>query len=183
MMFKTWAHPTTKLSADWVSYKIPPADLKRDLVRTIDSEQADDMWGHGAQFHYPKKGGLGGIWKAIAKKLPRNNVKFRAEVVQIDLEEKTAKTRDEIEIKYKVSSLEAPPSGSLALSAVSKPLFLESYLHNAPINTLGPLWQARRSRSTTSQFTSSRLSRPKRKTKHVRNNWLYLLSRSWNNFP
>ena len=103
MMFKTWAHPTTKLSADWVSYKIPPADLKRDLVRTIDSEQADDMWGHGAQFHYPKKGGLGGIWKAIAKKLPRNNVKFRAEVVQIDLEEKTAKTRDEIEIKYKVS--------------------------------------------------------------------------------
>ena len=103
MMFKTWAHPTTKLSADWVSYKIPPADLKRDLVRTIDSEQADDMWGHSAQFHYPKKGGLGGIWKAIAKKLPRNNVKFRAEVVQIDLEEKTAKTRDEIEIKYKVS--------------------------------------------------------------------------------
>lgn len=38
----------------------------------------------------------------IAKKLPRNNVKFRAEVVQIDLEEKVAKTRDDIEIKYKV---------------------------------------------------------------------------------
>ena len=58
----------------------------------------------GASFHYPKKGGLGGIWRAIAKKLPRNNVKFRAEVVQIDLENKTAKTRDDIEIKYKVSS-------------------------------------------------------------------------------
>ena len=38
----------------------------------------------------------------LAKKLPRNNVKFRAEVVQIDLEEKVAKTRDDIEIKYKV---------------------------------------------------------------------------------
>jgi len=101
MMFKTWAHPTTKLSADWVDYKIAPADLKRDIVRTVDGAQNDDQWGAGATFHYPKKGGLGGIWKAIAKKLPRNNVKFRAEVVQIDLESKTAKTRDDIEIKYK----------------------------------------------------------------------------------
>jgi hypothetical protein len=40
----------------------------------------------------------------IAKKLPRNNVKFRAEVVQIDLKEKIAKTRDDIEIKYKVTN-------------------------------------------------------------------------------
>ena len=63
-----------------------------------------DTLNQGASFHYPKKGGLGGIWRAIAKKLPRNNVKFRAEVVQIDLENKTAKTRDDIEIKYKVSS-------------------------------------------------------------------------------
>ena len=37
----------------------------------------------------------------IAKRLPRNNVKFRAEVVQINLEEKIAKTRDDVEIKYK----------------------------------------------------------------------------------
>ena len=35
----------------------------------------------------------------IAKRLPRNNVKFRAEVVQINLEEKIAKTRDDVEIK------------------------------------------------------------------------------------
>ena len=104
MMFKTWAHPTTKLSADWVGFKIPPTDLKRDLIRTLDNEQADDLWGHSGKFSYPKKGGLGGIWKAIAKKLPRNNVKFRAEVVQIDLEEKTAKTRDDVEIKYKVDN-------------------------------------------------------------------------------
>ena len=101
-MFKTWAHPTTKLSTDWVGYKIPPTELKRDIIRALDGEQMDDMWGHSSSFKYPKKTGLGGIWRMIAKRLPRNNVKFRAEVVQINLEERMAKTRDDIEIKYKV---------------------------------------------------------------------------------
>ena len=133
MMFKTWAHPTTKLSADWVSYKIAPADIKRDIVRTVDGEQNDDQWGAGATFHYPKKGGLGGIWKAIAKKLPRNNVKFRAEVVQIDLENKTAKTRDDIEIKYKVS---------LTRKVTHSNLEVEPYFNHAPVNSVGPVRQA-----------------------------------------
>jgi len=50
MMFKTWAHPTTKLAHNWVKSKIPPTDLKRDLVRTLDGEQKDDLWGHSSSF-------------------------------------------------------------------------------------------------------------------------------------
>ncbi|CBY24354.1 unnamed protein product [Oikopleura dioica] len=131
MMFKTWAHPTTKLAHNWVKSKIPPTDLKRDLVRTLDGEQKDDLWGHSSSFKYPKRNGLGGVWKMLAKKLPRNNVKFRAEVVQIDLEEKVAKTRDDIEIKYKNLISTMPLSTLLDLTGRSDAAdrLLHSSLH------------------------------------------------------
>jgi len=48
---------------------------------------------------YPAKGGLAGFWRNITKIVPKNNVRFRSEVSQLDVENKVLTTKAGLEIK------------------------------------------------------------------------------------
>lgn len=48
---------------------------------------------------YPLKGGLVSLWKTIVRKLPKDRVRFKSEISDLDIETKTVKTKEGLEMK------------------------------------------------------------------------------------
>jgi len=55
-------------------------------------------WGSEAKYKYPEKSGMVGLWRNLAKSLPKNNVRFKTEVSQLEIEAKKIVTKAGLEI-------------------------------------------------------------------------------------
>jgi protoporphyrinogen oxidase len=103
--FKVWAHPAEMMSHHWVGERVATVDLARALDNII-LERDDVSWGPNNTFRFPKTGGTGSIWKAVAGHLPQDRLKFGEEVCAIDLEGHRARTsRDWYPYDALISSL------------------------------------------------------------------------------
>jgi protoporphyrinogen oxidase len=80
---KVWCHPLNQMNASWVGDRVATIDLQR-VLENILTEKDDVAWGPNHVFHFPKKGGTGALWHAIAKQLPAHLFKFRTKLVKID---------------------------------------------------------------------------------------------------
>ncbi|VDM47027.1 unnamed protein product [Toxocara canis] len=79
-----WTVETEELNPIWVGTrvaKVSPAKLDQLCAMSQhELAQADFGWGPNATFIFPKHGGTGTIWKAMAAKLPQNWFRFNCEV-------------------------------------------------------------------------------------------------------
>lgn len=57
--------------------------LKMAVSNTLNKKVAGG-WGPNSTFKFPAHGGTGGIWKAVAKTLPAENMQFQRKVVKVD---------------------------------------------------------------------------------------------------
>ena len=57
-------------------------------------------WGPNAIFRFPRTGGTGGIWKAVAKLLPAEKIKCGVMVTDVDMAAHVATLNDGTTIKY-----------------------------------------------------------------------------------
>lgn len=87
--FKVWAVPTTKMQCEWLGERVATVDVDRAISNVLHKKE-DAGWGPNAVFRFPKEGGTGGIWKAVAKLLPESKQRYGAgnEVVHIDKDKK-----------------------------------------------------------------------------------------------
>ena len=69
--FKVWAIPTDKMQCSWLGERVATANVNRVIENVLKKEDAG--WGPNAVFRFPQKGGTGGIWKAVAKRLLRRS--------------------------------------------------------------------------------------------------------------
>nr|XP_039271749.1 uncharacterized protein LOC120346149 [Styela clava] len=99
-IFKSFAYPTSKLVANWAENKIPPPQLGDDIERILNNEQRDPAVDIDSTTLYPSKGGLVSFWRNITRHLPKNNVRFKSEIIDLDIEEKMVRTKDGLEIQY-----------------------------------------------------------------------------------
>jgi protoporphyrinogen oxidase len=83
--FKVWAHPAELMSSNWVGERVATVDLARALDNVI-LERDDISWGPNNTFRFPKAGGTGAIWRAVAGCLPQDRLRFSEEVCEIDLD-------------------------------------------------------------------------------------------------
>nr|CAB3262227.1 uncharacterized protein LOC100178869 [Phallusia mammillata] len=118
-IFKAWAYPTGKLRYDWVDYKIAPSVIGDDVSRVFADEQKDPGWGVEATTMYPSKGGMIGLWRSLAKTLPKSNVRFKNEISQLDIENKKLVTKAGMEITYKQLVSTMPMTSLLDLAGRS----------------------------------------------------------------
>lgn len=66
---KVWARPPAQMSAGWTGDRVAVPDI--DRIRRHIREQKDDVgWGPNARFRFPRQGGTGAIWRALAASLP-----------------------------------------------------------------------------------------------------------------
>jgi protoporphyrinogen oxidase len=80
---KVWAYDPAKLSAGWIGERVSVPDPIR-MMQNVVLEKDDVAWGPNNRFRFPKKGGTGAIWNAIAARLPADRVLLNAEAVEID---------------------------------------------------------------------------------------------------
>jgi len=66
--WKVWAHPLEQLSWSWIGDRVALVDLPR-VVENIRLDRDDVSWGPNNQFRFPRHGGTGAIWRALATRL------------------------------------------------------------------------------------------------------------------
>jgi hypothetical protein len=97
--FKVWAVPTTRMQCQWLGERVAAPNLKMVTKNVILNKTAGN-WGPNATFRFPAHGGTGGIWKAVAKTLPRDKFMLNTKVVKVDVENKTVQFSNGVRISY-----------------------------------------------------------------------------------
>ena len=77
--FKVWAHPPSMMGTRWIGERVPVVDLKRMLTNVI-LDKPDVSWGPNNTFKYPRYGGTGGLFQAIAMRVA-DKIRYGARVV------------------------------------------------------------------------------------------------------
>lgn len=91
--FKVWAYPPEEMAHHWVGDRVSVVDLKR-VVQNVLFEQDDLSWGPNKTFQFPRYGGTGAIWQAVAQLIGFNNFRFQAKVTQVSAQDKTLTLSD-----------------------------------------------------------------------------------------
>ena len=85
--FKVWAYPPETLSYGWIGERVAVTDLKR-VTKNILFGLDDLSWGPNNTFRFPKEGGTGSIWRAIAKRVGPNRILLNSRVTRVDARKK-----------------------------------------------------------------------------------------------
>lgn len=97
--FKVWAFPLERLSTVWVDERVAVVDL--DRVRENIALQRDDRnWGPNHTFRFPKQGGTGAIWRALAQRIGNERIRLNTRVRSIDHRRKIVTTGDGERLQY-----------------------------------------------------------------------------------
>ena len=97
---KVWACPLEFMGWQWIGDRVAVPDLAR--VEKNVHDKADDMgWGPNSTFQFPKVGGTGGAWRALADQLPDGFKRPGSTVVAVDLKGHRAHLLDGTTISYR----------------------------------------------------------------------------------
>jgi protoporphyrinogen oxidase len=100
---KVWARPPELMAWDWIGDRVAVVDLAR--VRANVASCVDDVsWGPNNRFRFPKRGGTGAVWQALASRLaarhPRN-VQYGRALARVDTRARLAQFTDGAEVSYR----------------------------------------------------------------------------------
>jgi protoporphyrinogen oxidase len=90
--FKVWAYPPEALDYQWIGERVATVDLDR-VKENIRVRRDDVSWGPNNTFRFPKKGGTGVVWMALAAKIPADRIRYSTPVIGVDLERKEVRTK------------------------------------------------------------------------------------------
>jgi protoporphyrinogen oxidase len=106
--FKVWGYPTCEMQAGWIGERVAQVDVGRVMDNVI-SKNEDSAWGPNNVFKFPKAGGTGSIWQAVADRIiPENKQVYGASLTHLDLQEKLAYLSDGSVIRFKSMINTAP---------------------------------------------------------------------------
>ena len=97
--YKVWAYPPSMMDAGWIGDRVSIPDIER-IRRNIATGQDDTNWGPNNRFQFPKHGGTGAIWRALAERLSARRVCFNTAVVELDIEAREAVLSDGRTVAY-----------------------------------------------------------------------------------
>ncbi len=96
---KVWAHPLETIGVGWMGERVAVPDVER-VRRNIRESRDDVSWGPNNTFRFPKRGGTGAIWNAVAALLDPGRIEYGAAVAAVLLEERMVILRDGRRIPY-----------------------------------------------------------------------------------
>ena len=80
---KVWAFPPEDLAYGWIGDRVAVTDLAR--VRENIARGRDDVsWGPNNRFRFPRRGGTGAVWRALAARLPAERLRLGRRAVAVD---------------------------------------------------------------------------------------------------
>ena len=104
--FKVWAHPLETMTAKWVGERVSVPPIER-VLKAICLEKDDVSWGPNNTFRFPKYGGTGAVWRALAARLPSQNLRLGVGVAQIDAKRRQVRlaTGELLNYRHLISTL------------------------------------------------------------------------------
>ncbi len=96
---KLWAHPLEQMSSQWIAQRVAVPDIA-DILRRVEREEDSNQWGPNATFRYPRRGGSGAVWKAVADMLPPGAIRYNEGVVGINADRRIVCTAKGSEFCY-----------------------------------------------------------------------------------
>lgn len=97
--YKVWAYPVDMLGSGWLGERVATVDLAR-VTENIVLGRDDLSWGPNNTFQFPKAGGTGAIWSAIADRIGATHVRCNTRITSIDWQEKVATSADGDRFEY-----------------------------------------------------------------------------------
>jgi len=100
--YKVWAVPTPDMQCAWLGERVATVNVSKAISNVLLNKE-EGNWGPNAVFRFPKKGGTGAIWKAVANLLPRQKQQYGEgnEVTAVDKDAQIATTKSGRRIRYK----------------------------------------------------------------------------------
>lgn len=90
---KIWRVDPSEMGYQWIGDRVPVVDVQR-VLKNIEMGADDVSWGPNATFQFPKAGGTGAIWNALAARLPAEKLRLNTALVSLDPRAKTATFSD-----------------------------------------------------------------------------------------
>ncbi len=88
-----WAQPAYDMSYTWLKERVAVPSLLPQLVQLL-SGKKDTKWGPNSTFRFPKAGGTGALWSAVASRIGNEHMAANKEVVAIDTDKKRVHTNN-----------------------------------------------------------------------------------------
>jgi protoporphyrinogen oxidase len=88
------------MQCQWLGERVAAPDLKKVTKNVILNKTAGN-WGPNATFRFPAHDGTGGIWKAVAKTLPKGKFLLNTKVVKVDVEKRLVELNNGNKIGYR----------------------------------------------------------------------------------
>ncbi|NCX95280.1 MAG: amine oxidase [Chitinophagia bacterium] len=86
--YKVWAYPAEMMSYSWIGERVAITDLER-VTKNILFDIEDISWGPNSTFQFPKFGGTGAIWLAVAKLIGEQYFRQNTEVTAVNEKDKS----------------------------------------------------------------------------------------------
>ena len=96
---KVWACPPSALDSGWIAERVSVPDPVR-VAHNLALGADDVAWGPNNKFRFPRSGGTGAIWGALAGRLPGAKVMTCREAVDLDVRAKVVRFADGTERNY-----------------------------------------------------------------------------------
>jgi protoporphyrinogen oxidase len=99
---KVWAYPLEELSAGWTGDRVALVDLPR-VIENIRLNRDDVSWGPNNQVRFPRRGGTGAVWRALARRLIGHSparMQFGRRLAAVDTAARCATFADGSRIRY-----------------------------------------------------------------------------------
>lgn len=90
---KVWGYDPARLDTGWMAQRVAPVNLA-EVLRAVEQQQDHVSWGPNATFRFPRRGGTGAIWKALAARLPADRLRYRTPVTAVDTARKLVQCAD-----------------------------------------------------------------------------------------
>jgi Protoporphyrinogen oxidase len=123
--FKVWAFPPDQLGIEWMGDRVAVPDLER-VRRNVEGKTDDVSWGPNSLFRFPKRGGTGAIWKAVARRLPPERLRFGARIAQADASRRHVTLESGERLSYDTLISALPLDALCAMTSGLSPAMVEA---------------------------------------------------------
>ena len=123
---KVWARNPELMDWRWTGDRVAVADINR-VRENIRLGRDDVSWGPNNRFRFPRRGGTGAVWKALARRLAirpadASRLMFGAVVRHVDTAERVVALTDGREFRYEQLISTMPLDRFVAISDVARDL-------------------------------------------------------------
>lgn len=134
--FKVWAYPPEQLGVDWIRDRVAMPKLDQ-LAESIILGRDNVSWGPNNTFRFPKTGGTGAIWNALANRLPAEKIHYNRPATGIDPDRRVATANDGTTTDYDVLISTLPVNALVPMAGLTQLDHAASLLQSSAVHVIG----------------------------------------------